>query len=114
MDDCYTLVGTNGFSQPMTEGLYCVQFRVAAGEEIVVVPGDVIGFHADYIRAPSNFTNLNGGIQLDPALSTPPQILLDDFVPTVPGQQECDNRRTQRQLRPRLGAPVLSANVGKL
>ena len=68
---CFSLVGNN-FPSLLAPSDHCVSYTVLPRDQILVAPGDVIGFHSDYFRTKKN--NLNdrndGGLQIAQGTTT--------------------------------------------
>ena len=116
MDGCFSLVGANVPRELLAPEDHCVQYVVPEGEEVMVSPGDVVGFYVDRFKLERRGDRLQdaegGGIQLDSEWS-----LSDHPLTTSPGVAVGDGTQLcgPEQLAPATdgGAPVLSASIGE-
>ena len=110
---CYLLIGSNVPPEPLAPVDHCVNFEVPLGQEIEVLPGDVMGFHVDRFHVPRKRRQLedvaDGGLQLD-YRQTVSTLTLYSSAATV-GSVLCRPPAGGLALLP-VAAPVLSATVG--
>ena len=119
--DCFYLVGDNFPTEALDPSGSCVDLEVPPGEEIVVMPGDVIGFHSAHFREMRG--NLeertDGGLQIDHEI-LPVQTFFNLATTAVgevyavsKGDQVCRGPSGDQSSESFVGAPVISVNVGQ-
>ena len=68
---CFSLIGDN-LPPLLAPSGHCVSYAVPSGDQILVAPGDVIGFHSDHFRTKNNILNdrNDGGLQIAEGTTT--------------------------------------------
>lgn len=115
---CYTLVGENIPPEPLAPSGHCVNFKVPPGDEIVVMPKDVMGFYTDRYRVQRSGRRLKnpstGGVQLD---SSQPLISIlsthQEEASLRVGSRLCHTQNGGSLNLSSSGRPVLAAAVGQ-
>lgn len=121
---CYTLIGANIPPELLAPSGHCVNYKVPPGDEIVVMPKDVMGFYTDRYRVRSRRRSRRssgrslknpstGGVQLD---TSQPQISILSTHQQEPslrvGSRLCHQKGGSLNLASS-GRPVLAADVGQ-
>lgn len=95
-----------------------MKFKVPAGDEIEVMPGDALGFYVNRYRVPKSGESDHledppgGGIQLNSDWPASTQILSVVRPPATVGSELCSAQNGGELLQFPVGAPVLTATVG--
>ena len=116
-DGCYSLVGSNFVDNGAPGNVHnvraCVVIDVPEDEQVIVEPGDVVGFYSDHVIG-----NGNGGVELDEgtqyenlevwyrSISNPSQSDLEANSLCVGVGEDLSTQRTG-------DAPVITAVIGK-
>ena len=119
-EGCYSLVGSNVPSELLAPEGNCVKYDVPPGDQILVRPGDVIGFYVDRFHLRRKRGSLDnpsgGGVQLDSnwmpsvqTLSTP----LDLASGAVVDSELCSVESGGILQLSSVGAPVIAVEVGE-
>lgn len=114
---CYTLIGLNIPPEPLAPSGHCVNFKVPPGDEIVVMPKDVMGFYTDRYRVKGGSRLQNpsrGGVQLDSSSQPLISILSAHQQESTlrVGSQLCRDRNGGRLHLSSSERPVIAAVVG--